>query len=78
MVLEFRDKNGILFNKVLGGLALHQYSVLERSRFFKKETKIFNDKGSFTCLVCTENCKINMTSEFEIWFEPNDYIKIVP
>ncbi len=78
MVLEYRSKDSNLFSKAKGELALHQYTVLSHSPFFKKETKTFVGKGSFVCLVCVDYCKINMTDEFEIWFEPNDYIKIIP
>jgi hypothetical protein len=78
MVLEYRNKDNNLFGKVKGKLGLHQYGLLIHSSFFKKETKTFVGKGSFVCFVCVEYCKINMTDEFEVWFEPNDYIKIIP
>ena len=78
MILEFRTKDGNLFTKVMGSLALHQYQLFTKSRFFKKETKTFTDKGTFTCLVCVEDIKLNMTDEFEVWLGVNDYVKIIP
>ena len=78
MVLEFRTKDGNLFTLVKGELALHQYQLFSNSRYFKKETKTFTDKGSFTCLVCVECIKLNITDEFEIWLDAKDYIKIIP
>jgi len=83
MELEVRTKDGEMIAKYLGHMAAVNFEKLMNStNLFTMTTKKLKNKPEldakeFLCFVATEYCKLGITDEFELWFAPGDYIKVI-
>lgn len=81
MLLEIRDKNGVLVAKINGKTALFQYQRLAESNLFKCERTQFkksdsNEYEPHLIFRCVEYAKI-FVGDVEIWMGIGDYVKIL-
>ena len=77
MELNIRTESGLLTHTIKGHSAISFYDLLNASRkSFTKSTKTFNsDKNKpYISFIATDDTKLMIASEFEIWVHKNWYI----
>jgi len=84
MILEVRTKDGELIAKYLGHMAAINFEkLMSATHFFRMTTKKLKPTPEsqkaedFLCFVVLDYCKLQIPEEFELWFAPNDYIKVI-
>ena len=83
MELEVRTSEGILFAKYRGDLAKTCFAnLLDAKEIFRSSTKSLKTLNSdkyeeYLCFIANDHCKLMITEQFELWFGPNDYIKLI-
>lgn len=84
MILEVRTRNGELIAKYLGQMAVINFDkLMSATNLFKMVTKKLkptpeSDKvEEYMCFVAITYCKLQITYDFELWFAPDDYIKVI-
>ncbi len=82
MELEVRTSNGNLIAKYKNTMATINFQkLLEAKELFSTENKKLSTNKEnvkdYFCFVAIDYCKLNITNDFELWFDIGDYIKVI-